>query len=273
MSDGNPAFAVRSPSEPLDHYADGAWYDAEYVHIRGDIPYYSQIAASAPGPLLELACGTGRLSLPMCSAGATIHGVDLAPSMIARARVKKLRLSDKERMRLSFEVADMRTVRLGRTFGAVVLGFNTIMHMLTDADLRSLLETVRVHLLPGGRFYFDLHTPLFDLLERDPNRRYDPQQMVDPRTGDRYIVTESSRYSARTQITTMRFYYQRVDANERPLGDEQFAEVRLRVLFPRELDLWLDLAGFEVLEDWDDFERTRSFSGRGGRRVVIAARR
>jgi len=47
--------------EPHDHYGDGAWYDAEYVHIRGDVPYYAGVAGATNGAILELACGTGRV--------------------------------------------------------------------------------------------------------------------------------------------------------------------------------------------------------------------
>lgn len=257
----------------IDHYGDGAWYDAEYVHIRGDVPYYERVARSVDGPILELACGTGRLTLPMARAGAVVHGLDAAPPMVEQAERKRRSLPAGARRRLSFQVADMRTVRLGRTFAAVVLAFNTIMHMLSDDDLQAALETVRAHLPPGGRFFVDLHTPLTDLLVRDPGGRYDPQQMIDPRTGHRYVVTENNTYDPRWQINTMRFYYQRVDEQGRPIGEEAYAELQLRVLFPREFDAWMRAMGFEVVEDWDDFEGRRAFSGTGGRRVVVAARR
>ena len=259
--------------EPLDHYGDGAWYDAEYVHIRGDIPYYVDVAGRVSGPLLELACGTGRLTFPMASTGGAVVGVDIAPAMIRRAEEKRRALSAAEQSQLRFRLGDMRTVRMSERFEAVVLAFNTIMHLLTDEDLLATLTTVREHLEPGGRFFVDLHTPLAELLLRDPDGRFDPQQMIDPHTRQRYVVTENNSYDARRQINTMRFYYQPVDVHERPAGEELRTEVQLRVLFPRELDHWLQIAGFEVLEDWGDFERTQPFTGRGGRRVLVAARR
>jgi SAM-dependent methyltransferase len=257
----------------VDHYGDGAWYDAEYVHIRADVPYYAGVAARAGGPLLELAAGTGRLTFPMAEAGATVHGVDLAPAMVREAWRKLERAPAEVRARLGFSVGDMRSVRLGRTFSAVVLGFNTLMHMTEDADLAGALATASEHLEVGGRFHLDLYTPFPELLARDPAGRYDPQQMIDPRTGERHVVTESNVYEPRRQLNVMRFHYQQVDRLGRPVGEERVAEVSLRVIFPRELDLWLSLAGFEVVEDWDDFDRTRPFSGRGGRRVITAVKR
>jgi SAM-dependent methyltransferase len=256
-----------------DHYADGAWYDAEYVHIRADLPYYTRVASGAPGPILELACGTGRLSFPMAEAGAVVHGIDVAEGMIREARRKRLRASAEVQSRLSFELADMRSARLGRRFAAVVLGFNTLMHMTEDADLAGALGTAREHLEPGGLFHLDLYTPFPELLTRDPEGRFDPQQMIDPQTGERYLVTENNRYDPRRQLNTMRFYYQRVDRLGRPVGPERSTTVTLRVIFPRELDTWLTGAGFDVVEDWDDFEKSAPFSGKGGRRVIVARRR
>jgi SAM-dependent methyltransferase len=259
--------------DPHDHYGDGAWYDAEYIHIRADVPYYARVAGETKGAILELACGTGRLTIPMVRAGGTVHGIDRAPGMIARAEEKRAALPSFQRERLSFEVADMRTLRMERKFEAVVLGFNTLMHMISDDDLSAALETVRLHLLSGGRFYFDLHTPFPELLTRDPTKRYDPQEMIDPHGGERYVVTESNEYDARTQINRMYFFYQRVDRNGSPQGSEKRAVLLLRVIFPRELDRWLHTHGFEVVGDWDDFECKNPFSGKGGRRVVVARAR
>lgn len=260
-------------SDRRDHYGDGAWYDAEYVHIRGDIPYYEKVARETNGPLLELACGTGRLTFPMSATGATVHGIDIAPGMIARAQQKLASLTPGAQSRLSFEVADMRSARLGREFAAVVLAFNTLMHMTEDDDLVGALTTAHEHLAPGGLFHLDIHTPFPRLPERDPDARYDPQQMIDPLTQDRYIVSENHIYDPRRQLNTMSFFYRRADEHGAPYGPEIRADLLLRVIFPRELDYFLKHTGFEVVGDYDDFERTKPFSGEGGRRVVTARRR
>lgn len=259
-----------SDADYIDHYGDGRWYDAEYVHMRGDIDYYVGIAANSPGPLLELAAGTGRLTIPMVQAGAEVVGVDSAIAMVEEAERKRAALPFGDRARLTFVRGDMRSLRLDRKFSRVVLAFNTLMHMTEDADLAATLATVRAHLTDDGLFSFDLHTPYPSLPKRDPEGRYDPQQMFDPRTGARILVTENSDYDPRTQINTMRFFYQEVTKDDRPVGRERFTELRLRVIFPRELDHYLDVAGFEIVGDFDDFAETQPFSGRGGRRVVHA---
>lgn len=259
--------------EHRDHYGDGVWYDAEYVHVGADIPGYRAWAARCGGPILELACGTGRLTFPMAEVCPRVVGVDVSPPMIERAN-QKLR----ERRRdpshagggLRFEVGDMRSVRLPERFAGVVIGLNSLMHMTEDADLAAALETARVHLAADGRLALDVFTLPPAALGRDPDARYDPQQMIDPRDGQRYVVTESTRYDPARQLHTLTFFYLPVDASGRPAGVELRSSLAVRVVYPRELELWLRGAGFEIVGDWDDLEATAPFSGRGGRRFVEA---
>ena len=252
----------------LNHYEDGAWYDAEYVHIRSDIPLYTSIAREMNGgSILELACGTGRLSFPMAEAGASVVGLDVEPAMLRQAERKRKRVPPSVANRLRFVAGDMRHFSLPEQFDCVVLGFNAILHMLEDNDLLSVLESSRRHLAPGGRFYLDLFTPYPDFVERDPEGRYDPQQMIDP-SGHRWIVSENNRYDPRRQINHMLFYYQRVDAAGVRIGEELMAEVLLRVLFPRELDTFIHRAGLRIVAEHEDYGRTRPYTARIGLRVL-----
>lgn len=258
---------------PSHHYADGAWYDAEYVHMQADVPYYRRVARESPGPILELACGTGRLSFPMAEEGRSVVGVDSAASMLERAEAKRRVLAPEAQARLRFEHADLRTLRLGQRFPTVVLAFNTLMHMLSDEDLEAALATVQAHLEEDGAFHLDLYTPLGGTgYVRDPDGRYDPQQLIDPHSGQRFIVTENSRYDPRQQLNHASFYYRQADALGEPIGPEREVKVVLRVIYPRELDYWFRVAGFKIVGDWEDFERRQPFRGAGGRRVIVAKR-
>ena len=262
--------------QSIELYADGALYDAEYGQICNDIPFYTNIAATAKGPVLELACGTGRLTIPMAKAGATIVGIDIAPGMIAEAETKKRRCNPPVRNRLEFFIGDMRSVRLVSTFDIVILPFNALMHMALDEDLQAVLETVRKHLIPDGLFYLDVHTPYptpaATTQEKD-DERHNPRELVHPRTGTRFCVSEKSSYDARSQINTMSFFYQQVDKTGRPVGSEVRRNIQLRAIFPRELDLWLSICGFEIVSDCEDFDTTKSFTGKGSRRVIAARSR
>jgi len=261
-------------AEEVKYYDDGVWYDAEYVHIGIDIPYYAGVAAMAGGPILELACGTGRLTIPMAQVGGDVLGVDVVPAMIEQANAKKVQLFPAEQERVEFMLGDMRTLRLNRKFKAVIIGFNTLMHLTDDEDLAATFETVREHLDDDGKFYFDFHMPHPSLpMRQDVNGRYDPQEMIDPRDGRRFIVTENNQHDSRQQITILRFFYQEVDQENKKVGEEFSRTLRLRVIYPREMDLWLKKHGFEIVEDWDDLEKTTPFTAEGGRRVLVVQKR
>lgn len=259
-----------------DHYGDGRWYDAEYVHIRADLPYYQGVAKAALASgldILDLAAGTGRLSFPMAEAGARVHGLDLSPAMLETAEARRKAASPELQRRLSFELGDMCALQPPETPRSVVLAFNGLMQCLSDAALEACLRGIHAQLGTEGRFYFDYYTPTPELLDRDPEARYDPQQMILPETGQRYVVTESSRFDARRQQVTMRFYYEPVDARGDPSGESHVAELDLRIFAPREMDSWLAWTGFELLEDWEDFAKQQPFSGRGGQRLGVARAR
>lgn len=254
----------------VDHYGDGAFYDAEYIHIRNDLGLYQQLAREAGGSVLELACGTGRLSFPMAEAGAYVVGVDNSEAMLARARSELAKRGPPYIERVRFELGDMRTIRLAQRFDRVVLGFNALLHMLEDEDVLKALATVKAHLKPGGLFHFDMYSPAENFVNRHPSERFEPQQMIHPETGERWIVTENNRYDFRMQLNHMYFYYRRADEDGAPFGEEHCAEVILRVLYPRELDALLRRAGFEIEAEFEDYARAKPFTGEVGLRVVTA---
>jgi ubiquinone/menaquinone biosynthesis C-methylase UbiE len=64
------------------------YYDVFSAFPEGDVSYYADLASQSGGPVLELACGTGRVLIPSAQAGATITGLDLSRAMLDRTRQK-----------------------------------------------------------------------------------------------------------------------------------------------------------------------------------------
>ena len=63
-------------------------YDALYDSFSDDIPFYTDLARTTPGPVCELACGTGRVSVPLALAGVEVHGFDVSDAMLAAAEAR-----------------------------------------------------------------------------------------------------------------------------------------------------------------------------------------
>ncbi|MBS2037709.1 class I SAM-dependent methyltransferase [bacterium] len=220
--------------EPL--YRNGVMYDRLHQGFCEDLDFYAEESRRAGGTVLELACGTGRLTIPIARAGVEIVGLDRSPGMLNRAREKA--------PDLTWISGDARVFDLGRRFALILMPFNSMQHLHDYQDVLKLLARVRAHLQPGGRFIFDLFNPNVALLARDPG---EIRQAFD---GSEFEVLESSFYDDASQCvhTTWRF----------PSAVEQLV---LRCYFPQEMSGLLDRAGFEVLMKYGDFDRTPFASG------------
>src|SRR5215212_8805765 len=119
---------MAAPGE-LDFYTDPTLYDQLVAPPDEALAFYAAEAAARGGPVLELACGTGRLTIPLAralsSGGARVVGVDLAPAMVAAARDKAATAG----VAVEWLVADMRRLALRRRFATIYVAFNSLLHL------------------------------------------------------------------------------------------------------------------------------------------------
>ena len=123
--------------------------EAEYInsHIRKHSPAAKRI--------LELGCGTGIHAEQLARMGYTVYGVDMSEAMLVCARARKTSLPPGIAPRLTFTTGDVRSVRTGETYDAVIALFHVMSYQTTNADLEAAFETAAAHLTPGGLFLFD----------------------------------------------------------------------------------------------------------------------
>ena len=112
-------------NESIPLYRDGRHYDALNSFLVADIPFYEEEARKAGGLVLELACGTGRLTIPIARSGVEIVGLDLSASMLAHARTKAKALG----VDIEFVEGDCRSFDLGRKFALIFMAFNSMQHL------------------------------------------------------------------------------------------------------------------------------------------------
>jgi len=137
------------------------FYDAVYAEVRDgvDNAYYLKAMAEAPGPVLEVGVGTGRLLVKALARGVEAYGIDLSPTMIERCRAK-LPPDAADRVWL----ADAVGLETERRFALVVAPFRVLSHVVSPDDQLRLLESIHGVLRPGGVFVFDLYVPALKLL-------------------------------------------------------------------------------------------------------------
>lgn len=231
-------------------------YDLEYATHVEDLGFYTGLARSA-GRVLELGCGTGRLSLPMARAGAEVVGVDRAEPMLERLRA---RAAAEPRLRLRAEPGDMTKLALNEQFDAIFLPFNAIHHVHEAEALIEMLGRIRAHLRPGGLFALDMIVPQPKFWERQPDGVYEVRWFPDPE-GGRMKSWENGWYNPITQVNTVRYHYQRAS------GLYHFIEIPMRMYYPQEALALLGAGGFRVERMSGDFEG-RPANGISGKLVL-----
>ncbi|MGW7466962.1 class I SAM-dependent DNA methyltransferase [Streptomyces xantholiticus] len=177
-------------------YYNGQHYDQRYSTYTHDIDFWCDLARSNGGPVLELAAGTGRLSLPIADLGIDVVGLDVAPSMVDQA-VRKRGPSESP----VFLVGDMRGFELERRFGLVVIACSSVCHLLSDEDALSCFAHVAAHMRPDGVFAIDVATPRHETARADGEWK-DRFSYADPATGQDVRVRGRRKYDPGTRQLT-----------------------------------------------------------------------
>jgi ubiquinone/menaquinone biosynthesis C-methylase UbiE len=138
-----------------DTYAP--FYDWENAQTMGrrDVTFWRKMARQVGGRILELGCGTGRVSLPVAKDGARVIGIDRSAAMLARAR-QRLRRS-KLAGRFHLVRGDITALPFpAARFDLVMAPYGILQSLLDEAVVESTLKSVRRVLSPGGTFCIDL---------------------------------------------------------------------------------------------------------------------
>ncbi len=219
-------------------YAFPDLYDAVHVGThKGELEFYQRQAKRVGPRVLELACGSGRLSVPLALGGLTVTGLDRSLGMLQRAQ----RLAAEEGATCRWVCADMRDLALAESFDLVFVPINSICHLETNDDIRACLARVRRHVAPTGFFIVDVFNPSLEVLTRDPQRWHDLGEYpaVD---GGVVRLSERNRYDRATQVNAITWRFER--DGHAPVE----AALRMRQFFPQELEGWLVGAGFRVVQ-------------------------
>jgi SAM-dependent methyltransferase len=229
-----------------------AFYSSSGPNIAGDVAFYERVAREAGGPVLELACGTGRIALPLANAGLHVTGVDRSEAMLKIARCKLAELPASVQERLSLVNQDMGALSLGRRFGFVFVPFRSFQHLLTIDLQRKSLEAIRRHLEPNGRLALHLFDPRLDRLI-DAHITLPGLSGTHPETRRRYVgEILRTDFDHVNQIRRDLWRYTEIGPNCEVLAEDT-REMALRWTYRWELHHLLNLCGLAVEAEYSDF--------------------
>jgi len=231
--------------------AYSVYYDLLYADKQEDLPFYLGLAKESGGPVLELACGTGRVLLPLARAGFEVTGIDMSQAMLDKFQAKLDREPREVQARVALKCADMRDYRFSQKFKLVFCAFNSFQHLLTTNDQLACLASVREYVADEGRLVLNVFAPDHSRLTGRAETMVHVER--DPETGRDMVVTNITKRDPATQTMDA---FQCVDR----IGDDGTvrrypASFTLCWIHNREMHLLLRLAGYEVVAVYGGYDK------------------
>ncbi len=206
--------------------------------VDAHVPFYVDLARQQAGAVLELACGTGQLTIPIALQGLPTIGLDQSSAMLnlAKSRASAARAS------VAFVRGDMRDFALRRHFNFIFVARNSLLHLLSAGDLVSTLTAVTRHLAPDGVFAFDIFNPDAKALARPGGVRFPVMEVTTTPFGQ-LRVEETHDYDPVTHVNRATWYISTADT-----PDAWIVPLVLRSIFPEELPPLISAAGLELID-------------------------
>lgn len=230
--------------ENAEEYNDPILYDQENESFRDDIPFLLKWADKTEGPIVDLACGTGRATIPLAEAGFEMIGVDINGNMLAEAKRKAAERS----IPIHWEEQDCSDIHLQIKSRFIYTVGNSFQHFLTNEDQDMLLKSVCKHLKSGGIFIFGTRFPSPGELLQPNTEEYwrsykdrDTQQNVDI-----YTISEYDPIEQLQHYKTIRRMEDR----------ETSSRITLRYTYPKEMVRLLTKHGLKIVHVFQDWQET-----------------
>jgi SAM-dependent methyltransferase len=249
-----PPFYSR-PGLNVETYDARCPLDIGRSSVEGDAAWYARRAAAWGGPVLEAACGTGRVAWAIAEAGLEVSGFDLSGPMLAAAGAKRAGKPPEVAARADFRAGDMADFDLARTYSTILVPFRAFQALLTPALQRAALGRFREHLAPSGRLVLDLFDPRYEYLT--------------PTAPPALAARDTVRHPERGTLVTVEMVREGFDPVAQVLRDawtfrehartgevlrEETELLELRWSFRWEMRHLFEICGLRVEEEWSDFK-------------------
>jgi SAM-dependent methyltransferase len=249
MNDANPALQ----SILFDKAAD--LYDY-YVKVDFDVNFFLQEAKKTGGKVLELTCGTGRVSIPLLQAGVDLTCADYSDGMVAVLRGKL----DKNRLSCRVVKMDITELSLQDRFDLILIPFHSLSEIVDKSKHKQTLERIGAHLTERGRFICTLQNPKVRTKSLDGSLKLLGKFPTD--SGGSLVVQSLLSYDASAQIVHG-FQVYEIYNDQNALIDKRTLEMNFYLFAKTEFEELARSTGFQVEElyggyDYSEFDESSS---------------
>jgi len=242
------------------------FYDLRHGAFRADIPFYQYLAGRAPGMVLEIGCGTGRLLQALAECAPAVVGIDISPTMLARAKQRLARLSAGDHVYLMRGDARHLSVKGG---SLAILALNTFCYFITTDEQLEVLSAIRDAVDWDGTVAIDVPNPHVELSECVPGACV-LEGLYDVGGGTQVYEWSVTEADVGAQMVIVQSIYDTCEGEARLW--RRMARTRLRLTYRFEMELLLRLAGFHLEAVFGDYD-CAEYEERSPRMVVIARKR
>ncbi|RPF50408.1 class I SAM-dependent methyltransferase [Aquisalibacillus elongatus] len=237
-------------SNNLDMYDNPSSYDDEYESYQAEIPLLLKWASVTKGTIIDLACGTGRATIPLANEGYKLMGIDIHQGMLDRAKEK----ASRKNLKIEWIQQDCTQLNLKTKASLIYTVGNSFQHFLTNENQDALLSSVRNHLTDGGIFIFGTRFPNSEELLSSPEEEYvrTYKDNTSQLTVDEYHI---SKYDALTQIQHNSTIKKNKDS-EGEIVQETTSNISLRYVYPKEMERLLHIHGLQILHLYKGWNET-----------------
>ena len=251
----SPSHLQQPQDDPFEDFAE--LYEITHKNKDDDLALYLEYANHANSTILEIGCGTGRVSFALAAAGRSVFGIDYSENMLKIAREKLQEADEAIRSSVQFERQDMAQMDLpGRLFNLALMPYGEFAHILERPRQDATLAAIYDHLNSDGRL-------IIGMSNWDPREvrtsyhggeiarwgsnmpvRYEGtfEDSQRQRTITRYIARG---YDPSVQIA-IHVYIHEIADNNGVLIAKKTNILPIRYVFRHEMEMLLEKAGFQV---------------------------
>jgi SAM-dependent methyltransferase len=232
--------------------AAARYYDSS-PELPDDIPFYRGLIPSPRASILELGCGTGRVTAALADSCGYIQGIDASPAMLSVAR-EKLRAAGIPDSRAQIEEGDITSFNLGRTFDLIIAPFRVMQNLDSDAEVDGMFRAIHAHLAPRGTCILNVFKPSGDpdtlranwVTGKDKFRWDVPVQGGRLEQWDRRASMDRERLVLYPELI-----YRRYEGET--LAEEAVLRIAMRCYYPDTFEEVIVKRGFEVMQRWGGY--------------------
>lgn len=219
-----------------------------YVRADFDIPFWLTQVKGVRGKILELTCGTGRVSIPLLRTGANLTCVDYSAGMLAQLQRKV----SEGRLRCPCYCQDMTNLSLPDRFELIIIPFHSFSEITDKTRQRLALTHIRSHLADQGRFICTLQNPVVRTASMDGITRLIGEFPLED--GGMLRVSARTLYEPSTHLASGEQFYERY-ASGKVLLEKRILGITFYLFDRNEFELLLTETGFSVDKLYGDYER------------------